>query len=378
MKKLLPFILLLFFVTAQAQEQITLKFVRPNTAQGSDQKIQISVQNNDYLIKNGGTISVNVTPDYGTSLKIDCSAPSGVQTSYFLDPKQGQSYEFEVGLKMNGIYIKLTSGEEAGQAAILKPADTDKDKGQWATKVNVDRKDLSVGISAEKTNETSSIREEWLKKGGKVHYSSALLNGLYIRMDMKGSGTINGYGGGYSVATNWINLKMPEFKPGLSKWNTINYGGGMDINIYGMSYKMSGSDVSALVLNIMLVGNVGWTWGLGKFLDEANWKGVALTLKYRPTFNVSSTSSTVKVYGKTITSSSSSSSFNAGGFGFDIDFSNYTATLDKIAPKPRSKVSFFFLPPVGDSPLFISLSVGVTIYAKKREPGQSRSMFKMR
>lgn len=387
MKNLLFLCFFLPFVTAQSQEQITLKIVRPSSAQGSEEKIQVSIQNNDYIIKNGGTISVNVVPDYTTSLKIDCSVSSGAQTSYFLDPKRNETYVFEVGLKINGIYIKLTSGQEAKKEELAPPVDTSKRSDEWNTKLKVDRDNLGVSFKAEQTNETQAIRDEWIKRGGPVVYYSGLVQGLYLRMDMgKGTGgAVNGFGGGPSGSVNFINLKIPEYTTGLSTWNSVNAGIGIDANMYGFiySYKFATTvptstfpyykssnitmNMTMLTFSCMFIGNLGWTVGLGKFIDEGNWKGVALTLKYRPSFNISSTITTMTSNSTSMPSTSDSSfdtQFNAGGVGFDIDFSNFSSTMTKLAPEAQTKLTFFFLPPIGKSPLFISFGIGVVLYDK--------------
>lgn len=57
-------------------------------------------------------------------------------------------------------------------------------------------------------------------------------------------------------------------------------------------------------------------------------------------------------------------SLNLGGFGFDIQLSNYYATLNKLAPKPSLKLTAFIIPPIGDIPLFINIGLGINIYRK--------------
>jgi len=123
-------------------------------------------------------------------------------------------------------------------------------------------------------------------------------------------------------------------------------------------------------INFLIVANIGYTIGLGKFLNENNWKGVAITIKYRPTLNmtIAKTDMTMTIagYGTTTTSDTdNSTTFNAGGFGFDWEFSNFTSSMNKIAPPPKMKLSFFFLPPIKNSPLFISFSLGVVYYNAK-------------
>ena len=225
-----------------------------------------------------------------------------------------------------------------------------------------------------KFQQSNDVREEWLKRGGKVHYVSIMLTVSHIGMDIEGFGKMNVNGGGYSFYTNFINLKMPEYKLGQANWNSFNWGLGYDIIVYSLKFpKVAGVDMNSTYLNFMITGNFGWTWGLGKFKDEGNWKGIALTLKYKPSYNISMVASTIEMPpsmifpdGYTSTSTDVSGSFNAGGFGFDIDFASFSATMNKLAPKPKTKFSFFFLPPIGDSPLFISASLGVIFYPRPR------------
>jgi len=283
MKKFLPFCFLLLFITAAAQETITLKFVRPAKMQGSAMKIRIIIQDAEYILKNGGEISVNVKPTYTTSLRIDCKAMMGAQTVFYLKPKPGQNYEFEAGVKFSGLYIDLKSGEEASTTQKTDSLSMKLSNGKMGTGV---------------ISQSQSIRDEWVLRGGKIKYYSVMLTGIYFSLDLKDQGKMNGYGGGYSAYMNWLNLKMPDFKTGKSNWSTLNYGIGYDLVLY--SFKFSNTtpgippytpdyttDITMTTLNIMITGNIGYTWGLGKFIDEATWKGVALTLKYRPALNIS-------------------------------------------------------------------------------------------
>ena len=234
---------------------------------------------------------------------------------------------------------------------------------------------LDLGIT-QQTNQSNAVRDEWLKRGGKISYVSVMATGIYFSMDVAGQGKMNGYGGGYSIFLNRLNLKIPEYTTGRSTWNTFNWGIGYDLVVYGLNYStkippVSSMDINMTMLNIMFTGNFGWTWGIGHFVDEGNWKGIALTAKYRPSYTVSAVTTTMKMKPSNplipeTSSSDASGQFNAGGFGFDVDFTSFSATMKKLAPKPRSKFSFFFLPPVGDNPLFISLSYGLVFYPRPR------------
>lgn len=378
MRTFLPFCFLLFFVTANAQESITLKFVRPSSTKGSTDKIQISIQNNDYILKDGGNISINVTPDFAKSLKIECTAVSGPQTNYFLDPLPNQIYEFEVGLRVNGIYIKLMNGQEVNLGGMVQQPDNDK---AIDNNLKVDRNNKDIGLVEEQPKEPETISGKWLRSGGKISYSSLMLSGIYARVDKGKFGAMNAAGAGYSASRNFLNFKVPEYTRGPANWNSFNWGIGLDLNMYALQfntiYKSGGltttTNYSFATLNIIVVGNLGWTWGFGKFVNENNWKGLALTAKYRPTFSNSLTMKTVKVSTsnplidpKKSTSDITDKLFNYAGIGVDLDFINYTNTGKKISQKPRSKISLFFGPPVGDNPMIISLSYGLTIYGRKR------------
>jgi len=362
MKRLLLFFFVLLLIDASAQETVTLKFNRPANFQGSMTKIRILILDNEYTLKNGGSISVNINPPKGKSIRIDCRAGLGGQSSFSFIPTPNQTYEFEVGFKAIGLYIDLLTGDQAG---------TD----------NLN--------DANAANQSESIREEWLKKGGAVNYNSVLITGTYFRLDMAKSGlkmpgssssVVKGYGGGYSFASNFINLKMPEYTTGSSKWSSINWGLGFDFVMYGFklpTFESTGMtmDMSILAMNMRLVANIGYTIAQGKYIDEGTWKGVALTVKYRPSFDFTYSGVTTKttftppnpfIPNGTNYTSSTNKQLNMGGFGFDLDFTSFSAKMAKLAPKPKSKISFFILPPVGKNPLFISLSYGLTFYPRNQ------------
>lgn len=233
---------------------------------------------------------------------------------------------------------------------------------------------LPLDFQADVKNQSQNIREEWMKRGGKISYVSIMLSGIYFNMDMGSLGKMNGFGGGYSLYVNKLDLKIPEFKAGQSNWNCLNWGYGIDFVGYGFSNTSSmvgfgNMNTKITIINAMFTGNIGWTFGLGKFINEGNWKGIALTFKYRPSFNLTMTGTSTSIKPKNSlfpdgSSSEVSGKFNAGGFGFDIDFSNYSATMDKLVPKPKSKISFFLLPPIGGNPLMISVSYGLVIFPR--------------
>lgn len=353
MRYFLPFCFLFLFLSAHSQEQITLKFISFPSTQEPAEKIRVSIQNNEYLIKNGNTISVNVVPDYTTSLKIECSIPSGPQTFYYLDPKPGHTYEFEVGMKVNGIYIKLLKGEEAKIGELAQRYDS-LANNEWDKKLKAEQASDKVD-----TYQNGVAWEVWSNQEIKLHYYSALLSGIYTRRAYgDNDNTLKGAGYGFSVGSNWMKLKIPEYQAGLSKWNSFNWGLGLDAYMYASSYGKDLTDANYLTFNSMIVGNLGWTWGLGKFDYDVHWKGVALTPKYRPSFVLSYTIPMDNVY----TSNDMETKFNAFGVGFDLDFFSFSATTDNLTVDQQTKISIFFLPPIGKCPFFFSIGAGVILW----------------
>jgi hypothetical protein len=362
--------LVLLFASAQAQESISLKFTLLPNDQYSISKVQLIILDKSYTVSLNEPLLIKLKPDYKSSLEIKCKASSIVPLSYFFNPYPGQNYEFELGENRTGFYITLKNIDVV-KLGLLPGIKEDTTKGNDPSKDVIRSYRNSLGISYNVTNEgkAATVRDEWIKRGGKVNYFSVMATGTYFRVDMDKYGTMDGFGGGASLAINRINLQVPEYSAGAVRWNSMNIGAGIDINVYSTQLNTEASgitmDMKMSYLDMMVTGNFGWTWCFGKFLDESSWKGVALTLKYRPSFRMTTTSSDVKVTGmKTISSSSTDGSFNAGGVGFDVDFNSFSATMSKLAPKPKSKVSFFVLPPIGSNPLYVSLSYGLTFYTK--------------
>ncbi len=375
MNKLLIVLVLLACQVLHAQENVTIKFIRPSKFQGSAVKIRILINGNEYLIKNGTEISVNIPHDYVKPLAIEAKAGGASQT-YRLRAIPEEKYVFETGFEFKGIYLKLLEGKELAVGEVIQKVDSAKAGGEWETKLKVDRDGKAAGFTIQRIDESEAIRQEWLARGGRIKNESVSFTGTYFGMKLKDFNTrVDGYGGGLSTAQNWINLKIPEYKTGISTWNSFSYGWSLDMLIY--RYKLDvniegGSmNMSVLTLSYPIAANLGWTFGIGKFLDPGNWKGVALTLKYRPslTLNLVSTSSTMEFSAplnttQTDYNSDTNASFNLGGVGVDFEFSNFTATMNKLAPMPKTKFSFFVLPPVGDTPLFISIGVGISWYSR--------------
>ncbi|HNV51429.1 MAG TPA: hypothetical protein PKM28_00940, partial [Tenuifilaceae bacterium] len=209
MKTIFVFALLLILFNAGAQEMVTLKFVRPAKFQGSAAKIKIQLLGNEYVVKNGSDISVNVPLEYYKTTRIDCRYGLGQSKSIYLRPKPGQVYQFEVGFEFKGMYIRLISGEEAAANEIATSPDSVLVEGKWQKRIAIGKDNLALGFTAEKVDESEAIRQEWLARGGKIKNESVTFIGSYFRLDFGDETNINGYGGGISATQSWLHLKIP-------------------------------------------------------------------------------------------------------------------------------------------------------------------------
>jgi hypothetical protein len=183
--------------------------------------------------------------------------------------------------------------------------------------------------------------------------------GTYTGMKMESS-SFSGTGVTFNMGATFLNFRPPvNDSDGILKWNSSVYGFMVTNQFMSTKTKveipgLEPEKFSMMNFNLMLSGNIGYTFGFGKFRDETKWKGVALDLTYRPSAIL------------TLNDSGGGASLNFLGFGVDVNFNNFTTNASRLAPKAQSKITFFMLPPIKDNPLFITLGYGVTYYIKKR------------
>ncbi|HON17556.1 MAG TPA: hypothetical protein PK990_00130 [Salinivirgaceae bacterium] len=374
MKRIFLFTIILFYMTS-AESAVTIKFKRVDHPQTKERiknaVILISLKDINLTLKPNAELGVEIEHDFSEPIKIKVATQSRGINEYSLKARPNENYVFEVGFDPKYVSIKLVEGKELGldEKVVRRPVDPN-------MAITVNAKD-GFGFVVEKADPSENIRQEWLRRGGKIKSESILLSGTYFNLKLQDFDNmeVNGYGGGVSVSYTWYNLKIPTFKTGLSTWNNFCYGFGYDMLVYYYSFETNESlvkiNLSTLNTSFPIYGTLGYTIGLGKFIDEGNWKGIALTFKYRPSLilNMSSTKTTVEMqspYPMTTTTDdfNTTASFSGGGFGFDLEFSNFSATMSRLAPPATTKFSLFILPPVKDLPLFVTLGLGITFYSR--------------
>ena len=399
MKRFLLFSILLVtgsIIYAQSLVSTTsLSFVRPQGTIGAFSSINISVNNlNIGQIENGSTFSHKLSISARSSVTVKATS-SIYSREISFDVEPGQSYFFELGFLEQGIFMlsidqiaysrhlqnipstqtatttqqgaALVTSQGGSQATFVapgakvqeqpttsQPTTTQTSANQLITQA---LKDKQINYEYEKELDSEAIRKEWLQKGGQLTGTS-FVGGLSVLYKEDENFALNGAGLNVAYNQNLFNLKIPEYTTGPSSWSSFHFGYGLagsyntsTIEFYYSEFDLDPIESTSYQLDLNI--NVGLTLGLGRFIDKANWRGAAIELNYRPTY-----STFIPEEGDP------QSNFNFSGFSFDINGSNFTSSMNKIAPKAQMKFSLFILPPVKDLPLFVSINIGALWYSK--------------
>lgn len=275
-------------------------------------------------------------------------------TKYFLYPNATLDYHLQTKISMGSVKIRDLSVYPEGSTAGYAQQQKMLPKG-----VSVNKKTLGISYINEKTLSSDEIRKQWARQGGKMVGRSLSYLFTFARSVVKTSNlttTTTIVGGGWTYTQNYYTLKIPEYKTGIASWNSLVYGLGVAANLHmagitldpapSKDYETFGGGSFVFMIN----GNFGYTVGLGKFRTEANYKGLALELTYKPSLIASAAE------GYTATD------INLKGFGIDITRSSFSAYANRIAPKAKSKFSLLLLPPLKNTPFMVSFGYGLIWY----------------
>jgi hypothetical protein len=382
MKRSLFFTLFVFFISVSVSygqanvSAATLNFIRPTSNVGSFSSIQILI--NDQIIgdiNNGSTFSYKLFISTKGRITIKISSAIYSQTLSF-DAEPGKEYYFETAFQEQGVFILAIDqvaygkhialissqpGDQGGRQTqkngVLVTKVQENANNQAVSTLDLNKDDKSITYQYEKELDSEAIRKQWLETGGSIKGTS-YVGGLSVLYKELGDLELSGYGVNVAFNENFINLKVPEYGPGRKSWNSLHWGYGVSgsyfytvvENIWG-DYDFDPIESSFGSINVNL--NLGLTYGTGVFLSKSNWKGGVIELNYKPTLTMSFPEG-----------ADASTDFNFTGFSFDVNTSDFTSTMNKIAPKANFKFSLFVLPPVNDLPFFLSLSLGAVWYSK--------------
>lgn len=359
MKKSILFILALaYLMPSYSQQEFSVDLSRPKKLAGSATKISVLYMGEEkgLLRNNSGLVIKGVVPS-DSIIELGFKVPFSRPTRFFLYPNGTFNYKLMVSPGFMGeIRISDFSTYYGVSPSGIRE---DKGRGLLPKGLSVNKRNLSVSYVYEKELKSEEIRKQWMRQGGKITGRSLTYQFTFGSMtlkteDLKTTTTI--IGGGWTYTQNFYNLKIPEFKEGLTSWNSFIYGYGMSANLHMSQVKLDPApmegmdDLGSGSFFFSITGNAGYTFGLGRFKTEKNFKGWALDLNYKP--------SLILMAGPDF----SDTQFNYMGFGFDINRTSFSAFASRVAPKAKSKISFLFLPPLKDTPLLITAGYGLVWY----------------
>ncbi len=175
-----------------------------------------------------------------------------------------------------------------------------------------------------------------------------------------------GGAGGVGIRGAYMYFALPDPSLG-SSWHALRIGTGIDVNLgYWFTAASSATTTrtaksdnhetqttyrngdwgAGLMLNVPLT--VGYQFGFGTF-KGSEWRGLALGVAYAPSLNVL----LPKTYAAT-------TAINLAAFEVSVDILD--RPLLSTGRVPHGKVFVYVLPPIGDSPLVISIGGGAAWY----------------
>lgn len=348
MKKVMALFLFIFFcITLYSQEEVTFNFSRKNIDE-VQVKIKLYVNGVEVTkLKDGDSFVYKVVLDVSKPVTV-LAKYGGIkqELSFKLSPEKICNLEtnFSFSGKQINLYLALLSGGTplpgTGMIAGIKP----------------NRSELSLLYTSVRQLPSDTIRLLWLERGGRILSGSYVVSVNFISLKEPGM-KMTGTGGQFTGTVTRLNFKIPEFKPGIQTWNSGVLGYSFGVQAFGSKITVDGLNhpMTSFSANYTISINGGYTIGVGKFKDETKWKGAAFELTYRPSMIISL---------PTEEGSKMSASLNMMGFGFDINFNNFTSNAAKLAPKAQSKFTVFLLPPVKSMPLIINVGYGLVFYRK--------------
>ena len=245
---------------------------------------------------------------------------------------------------------------DGGSAGPEKPKE-----GEWS--YDVDKTGIAVGF--DQTLESDAVRKSWAEKGGSLSGSEVGLgvSFMYLSKDM-GFGTMTMSGTGFQVNAGLLNLSMtpPDYETRGTKWTAWKMGVGVDISRFSFTTEIAStssflpsSKSTGSMTQLTLTGSIGFLTATGSFDSETEWSGFAIGADWVP-----SIVKTTTTFGGVTTSGDAT--FNATGFAINFESGSMKAMAETMAKEAKFKLRIFLLPPVGDLPLFVSISVGMVSY----------------
>lgn len=262
----------------------------------------------------------------------------------------------------------------------------EENKYQQKPEVDYNKDSGKMGVSFYKTLESDATRRAWIEDGGLLKQSGFTANYTYASMDMDfGDGDtsfdMHGFGMSYSGTLKWV--RPPSYAENRNIWSAFSLGatgsfsvnfGSFDMDLLSYPY-WNGSQIvyidgtmttDMVSLNYEISGNIGYTFGLGRYFSSDTWRGMMLALYWKPNFvmnmNTYTTSSDIPGFISTSDTSDPETAFNLSGMQWTIDFGSFGALADKLAKEAHLSIGGFVIPETDTTPFMLSIGLGLVWY----------------
>jgi hypothetical protein len=243
---------------------------------------------------------------------------------------------------------------DGGGAAPEKPKE-----GEWS--YDVDKTGIAVGF--DQTLESDSVRKSWAESGGTLSGSEVGLGVSFMALTKDfgiGTMTMSGTGFQVSLGLSSLSLTPPDYETRGTSWTAWKVGVGTEVasfsftNTISSSY-LGSSTTTGQMTQLTINGCIGFLRATGSFDSETDWSGFAIGIDWVPSI----VKTTTTVGGSSV---SSDPTLNVTGFALNFESGSMKAMAETMAKEAKFKLRLFLLPPVGDLPLFFSISAGWVWY----------------
>ncbi len=250
----------------------------------------------------------------------------------------------------------------------------EENKYQQKPEVDLNKKTGKLSVDYYQTLESDATRRAWIEDGGILKGKGFTANYTFASMEWGDTDfTMNGFGMTYSGTMKWV--KPPNYDEGKNIWTAFSLGamgsfnitfGSMDMDMsysywngYQWVYVSDTMEMNMTMLNYEFSVPLGYTFGLGRYFTQEEWKGLMLGLYWKPNFVMSLGSYEVD---GTFYEMDPTSAFNMGGFQWTIDAGSFGALADKLADEAHFSISGFVVPETDETPFMLSVGLGVVWY----------------
>lgn len=309
------------------------------------------------------------TPNEGIKVPVQYDSLAKEDVIYLLDGNKicGNMCEFipyyQVGIKAGGFKPKKISLTKVQKVVLGKaspylvysdeynnplPA---QGKNTPQKNIHINRNEASLSLETELPSD--QLRRAWQIRGGNILSRKENVNLLYIG-NKTDYGRMNMFGAGFNYGFDFIKLNIPDYSHKITgpllitagcDLNALFAGGWMDINLAGFD----DASMSTTLLQLNLRGSIGIEKGLGKFLSQSRWAGIAVGFNWKPSFSYITGYNNYSAGNYSSDVNFHDSQFNLKGYEFIIERSNLNRIGTRYAKPSHKRFSIFILPPVGDS-----------------------------